>query len=73
MVNIGHNKHVAWSHTVSTAYRFTPFELELVPTDPTTYLYDGESVPMTSRTSRSPCRAAAPVDDALCTRSSGRS
>ncbi|HVK29688.1 MAG TPA: penicillin acylase family protein [Nocardioides sp.] len=25
-VNIGWNKDVAWSHTVSTAYRFTPYE-----------------------------------------------
>jgi acyl-homoserine-lactone acylase len=26
VVNIGWNKRVAWSHTVSTAYRFTPYE-----------------------------------------------
>jgi acyl-homoserine-lactone acylase len=26
VVNIGWNKNVAWSHTVSTAYRFTPYE-----------------------------------------------
>ncbi|KAA0275198.1 MAG: acylase [Acidobacteria bacterium] len=50
IVNIGHNRHVAWSHTVSTAKRFTFFELELDPSDPTRYMYDGESVPMTSRT-----------------------
>jgi acyl-homoserine-lactone acylase len=49
-INIGHNEHVAWSHTVSTAQRFTLFELELDPSDPTRYMYDGESVPMTSRT-----------------------
>ncbi|HET6830853.1 MAG TPA: penicillin acylase family protein [Solirubrobacterales bacterium] len=49
-VNIGHNRHVAWSHTVSTAQRFTLFELELDPSDPTSYIYDGESIPMTSRT-----------------------
>jgi acyl-homoserine-lactone acylase len=48
-VNVGHNRHVAWSHTVSTADRFTFFELELDPSDPTRYMYDGESVPMTSR------------------------
>ena len=29
-VNIGFNRGVAWSHTVSTARRFTPYELELV-------------------------------------------
>lgn len=36
VVNIGWNKDVAWSHTVSTAYRFTPYEYRL--TGPTTYL-----------------------------------
>lgn len=49
---IGFNDHFAWSHTVSTAYRFTFYELTLVPGDPTSYVYDGqtykmESVPMT--------------------------
>ena len=28
VVNIGWNKDVAWSHTVSTAYRFTPYEYQ---------------------------------------------
>ncbi len=36
-VNIGWNKDVAWSHTVSTAYRFTPYEYVTVP-GTTTYL-----------------------------------
>lgn len=39
---IGFNEHVAWSHTVSTAYRFTLYELTLVPGRPTAYLYDGQ-------------------------------
>jgi acyl-homoserine-lactone acylase len=30
VVNIGWNKNVAWSHTVSTAYRFTPYEYKTV-------------------------------------------
>ncbi|WP_370248832.1 penicillin acylase family protein [Nocardioides sp.] len=38
-VNIGWNKDVAWSHTVSTAYRFTPYEYRAL--GPTTYLTDG--------------------------------
>ena len=42
VINIGHTDHLAWSHTVSTAFRFTPFELRLVPGSPTTYLYDGQ-------------------------------
>ncbi|GAA4678266.1 penicillin acylase family protein [Nocardioides nanhaiensis] len=29
-INIGWNKNVAWSHTVSTAYRFTPYEYTTV-------------------------------------------
>lgn len=33
VVNIGWNKKVAWSHTVSTAYRFTPYEHRLVGPD----------------------------------------
>lgn len=39
---IGYNEHLAWSHTVSTAYRFTLYQLKLVPGDPTAYFYDGE-------------------------------
>jgi acyl-homoserine-lactone acylase len=42
IILIGATEGVAWSHTVSTAFRFTPFELQLVPGSPTTYLVDGE-------------------------------
>ncbi|MGH8530334.1 MAG: penicillin acylase family protein [Nevskiales bacterium] len=41
-VLIGFNRNVAWSHTVSTAYRFTLYELTLNPANPTQYLYEGE-------------------------------
>ena len=41
-VLIGHTRGLAWSHTVATAWRFTPFELKLVPGDPHAYLYDGQ-------------------------------
>jgi acyl-homoserine-lactone acylase len=37
VVNIGWNDNVAWSHTVSTAYRFTPYEYRIVG-KPTQYL-----------------------------------
>ncbi|HEX4871646.1 MAG TPA: penicillin acylase family protein [Nevskiaceae bacterium] len=40
-VLIGFNNQVAWSHTVSTAYRFTFYELTLNPANPTQYFYDG--------------------------------
>ena len=35
-INIGFNDNVAWSHTVSTAYRFTPYEYQTAGS-PTTY------------------------------------
>ena len=50
VINIGHTDHLAWSHTVSTAFRFTPFELRLVPGSPTSYIYDGQVRQMTART-----------------------
>ena len=48
-VLIGFNEHFAWSHTVSTAYRFSFYELTLNPADPTQYLYNGEFVDMTEQ------------------------
>jgi acyl-homoserine-lactone acylase len=66
---IGHTRTLAWSHTVSTAYRFTPFELKLVPGTPTSYLVDGQAVPMTRRTvtvqARQPGGGLAPVSRTL--------
>ncbi|MFN2539767.1 MAG: penicillin acylase family protein [Mycobacteriales bacterium] len=50
IILIGHTAHQAWSHTVSTSYRFTPFQETLVPGSPTTYLYDGKPTAMTRRT-----------------------
>lgn len=49
VILIGNNKSIAWSHTVSTAFRFTPYQLTLVPGSPTTYLYNGQPTQMTSR------------------------
>lgn len=49
-VLIGFTSNMAWSHTVSTAYRFTPYQLTLVPGEPTEYLYGGKPVRMTSTT-----------------------
>ena len=40
VVNIGFNENVAWSHTVSTAFRFTPYEYRILPGLPTKYLTD---------------------------------
>jgi acyl-homoserine-lactone acylase len=42
LVQIGFNRDIAWSHTVSTGKRFTLHELSLVPGQPTHYLVDGQ-------------------------------
>lgn len=45
-VNIGFTRQFAWSHTVSTAYRFTFYELTLAPGDPTGYVYGNQILKM---------------------------
>ncbi|MEV4488648.1 acylase [Micromonospora coxensis] len=50
LVEIGHNGRVAWTHTVSTARRFVWHRLTLIPGDPTSYLHDGKTRKMTTRT-----------------------
>ncbi|WP_328603477.1 penicillin acylase family protein [Amycolatopsis sp. NBC_00345] len=47
VVEIGHTQHLAWSHTVSTAQRFTLYQLALTPGDPTSYTVDGKPEAMT--------------------------
>ena len=46
---IGYTDNLAWSHTVSTAFRFTPIQLTIDPTDSTRYIVDGQSEPMTPK------------------------
>jgi acyl-homoserine-lactone acylase len=41
VIGLGYNKNVAWTHTVSTARRFTLHELTLKPGDRKTYIVDG--------------------------------
>lgn len=50
LVQIGFNNHVAWSHTVSTAWRFGLFQYVLDPADPSHYQRDGAWVPMQAST-----------------------
>lgn len=47
-VGIGFTDGVAWTHTVSAGKRMTGYNLTLDPASPTSYLVDGQSVPMTS-------------------------
>ena len=49
-VQIGFNDDVAWSHTVSTAQRFSFRLLQLVPGQPTSYVVDGQVHDMTATT-----------------------
>jgi acyl-homoserine-lactone acylase len=56
VILIGTTEGMAWSHTVSTAFRFTPFQLTLVPGSPTTYLVDGEPRDMQERRVTVPVR-----------------
>ena len=49
VVQIGFNRDVAWTHTVSTGKRFTIYELQLDPADPTTYIVDGQRKKMEVR------------------------
>jgi acyl-homoserine-lactone acylase len=50
LVNIGFNRNVAWSHTVSTARRFVLRELAIAPGQPTSYVVDGQVVAMQPET-----------------------
>ena len=45
-VAIGFNKDIAWTHTVSTALRFTLYQLTLNPENSLEYLYDGAYRPI---------------------------
>lgn len=47
---IGFSEHVAWSHTVSTATRFTFYELTLNPDNNMEYVFDGEIRALEPRT-----------------------
>jgi acyl-homoserine-lactone acylase len=46
LINIGHTRGLAWSHTVATAWRFTPYKVTLPPGDPHSYIVDGQTKPM---------------------------
>lgn len=48
VVNIGFTESFAWSHTVSTAYRFTPYALTLKEGNQLAYVQDGVEKPITA-------------------------
>lgn len=47
-VALGFTRHIAWTHTVSTALRFTFYQLDLKPGNPMAYEYGGETREITS-------------------------
>ena len=49
LVVIGFTSTLAWSHTVATAWTETPYQLTLVPGQPTSYQYNGKAEAMTMR------------------------
>jgi acyl-homoserine-lactone acylase len=49
-VGIGFNSDLAWTHTVSTSMRFTLVKLKLARRNPTSYIVDGKTIPMRSKT-----------------------
>jgi acyl-homoserine-lactone acylase len=48
-INIGFNRHIAWTHTVTASSHLTLYRLKLVAGDPTAYVYDGAVRRMTSQ------------------------
>jgi len=48
LVQMGFNRHVAWTHTFSRGHRFTFHQLRLADGDPTRYHHGDELRPMTS-------------------------
>ncbi|MEU0112381.1 penicillin acylase family protein [Streptomyces bobili] len=60
-VSIGHNAHVAWSHTVATGVTLNLHQLTLDPADPTVYLVDGAPERMTKRSVTVAVQGGVPV------------
>ncbi|MFF1478399.1 penicillin acylase family protein [Streptomyces sp. NPDC058301] len=49
LVEIGHTRTLAWTHTTSYADHASLYRLTTIPGDPTSYLVDGKAVRMTRR------------------------
>ena len=50
LINIGFNRHVAWTHTVDTSSHFTLYRLILDPENSLHYIVEGESRPLKKTT-----------------------
>jgi acyl-homoserine-lactone acylase len=49
LILLGFNRSLAWTHTVSTDLRGAIYRLTLDPVNPTRYIVDGRSLPMTRK------------------------
>ncbi|MFI6030554.1 penicillin acylase family protein [Amycolatopsis magusensis] len=49
LIQIGHTRDAAWTHTFSTARTFGLFEVRLVPGDPLSYVVDGQPEKMSAQ------------------------
>ncbi|MFJ3221454.1 penicillin acylase family protein [Kitasatospora sp. NPDC086801] len=58
VVQIGHTRTLAWTHTASYSQHASVYRVTLVPGDPTSYLVDGRPEAMTRRTVPVTVRAA---------------
>ncbi|WP_406208820.1 penicillin acylase family protein [Kitasatospora sp. NBC_01560] len=58
LVEIGHTRGLAWTHTTSYADHASVYRLSLAPGDPTRYLVDGRAERMTARSVPVAVRAA---------------
>ena len=58
VVNIGFNRHLAWTHTVDTSSHFTLYRLELDPQNPLHYRLDGRWQPLEKRVVKVQVRGA---------------
>ncbi|MCM2390015.1 penicillin acylase family protein [Streptomyces albipurpureus] len=50
LIQIGHNRNLAWTHTASDAQHASLYALKLVPGDPTSYVFDGKAEQMRRQT-----------------------
>ncbi|MEB8337278.1 penicillin acylase family protein [Streptomyces endophyticus] len=60
-ISIGHNAHIAWSHTVATGVTLNLHQLTLDPSDPTAYVVDGKKQKMTKRSVTVPVKGGGEV------------
>jgi acyl-homoserine-lactone acylase len=65
LVQIGHTRGVAWTHTATHAQHASLYRLSLAPGDPTSYLIDGKAVPMTRQRVRVTVGAGSTVTTTL--------